>query len=63
MATEKTPAINIEQLISEQIDTQKVLREKRKEFRELEKKNREMKSLISSSLNLPKGVSVVIRKA
>ena len=62
MAAEKTPSINIEQLISEQVEMQKNLREKRKEFREMEKKNREMKALISSSLNLPKGVSVVIRK-
>ena len=63
MATEKAPSINIEQLISEQVEMQKNLREKRKEFRDMEKKNREMKSLISSSLNLPMGVSVVIRKA
>ena len=63
MATEKTTPINIEQLISHQMEMQKSLRDKRKEVKEIESKNRDLKNQIGATLNLPKGVSVVIRKA
>ena len=63
MATEKTTPVNIELLISQQMEMQKSLRDKRKEVKEIESKNRELKNHIGATLNLPKGVSVVIRKA
>ena len=63
MATEKTTPVNIETLIGQQQEMQKTLRDKRKEVKEIESKNRELKSQIGATLNLPKGVSVVIRKA
>ena len=62
-STEKTSLVNIEQLVNQQIEMQKMLRDKRKEVKEIEKKNRELKSQICVTLNLPKNVSVVIRKA
>lgn len=63
MASEKTTPVNIESLIAQQQETQKNLRDKRKEVKEIEAKNRELKSQIGATLNLPKGVSVVIRKS
>ena len=62
-STEKTSLVNIEQLVNQQIEMQKMLRDKRKEVKEIEKKNRELKSQICVTLNLPKNVSVVILKA
>lgn len=63
MATEKNTPVNIEQLVNQQVEFQNELKDKRKAFRDAEKKNRELKAQIASSLNLPKGVSVVIKKA
>ncbi|MCX6138524.1 MAG: hypothetical protein NTV54_13640 [Ignavibacteriales bacterium] len=59
----KDATTNVEELISQQVEMQKSVRVKRTEMREAEKKNRELKAQIGTALNLPKGVSVVIRKA
>ncbi|MGD0036673.1 MAG: hypothetical protein ABSC53_05220 [Bacteroidota bacterium] len=58
----ETPAVNLEQLIASQSELQKTIGVKRKELKEVEKKNREVKSQIGTVLNLPKGVSIAIRR-
>jgi cell shape-determining protein MreC len=64
MANEKqSPAVNIEQLVNQQFEMLKTLRDKRKELKEVEAKNRELKSQISAALNLPKGVSISVKRA
>jgi hypothetical protein len=58
----ETPGVNLEQLIAQQSELQKAVGVKRKELKEVEKKNREVKSQIAASLNLPKGVSIAIKR-
>jgi cell division protein FtsB len=57
-----TSAVNLEQLIAQQSELQKTIGAKRKELHEVEKKNREVKAQIGTMLNLPKGVSIAIRR-
>jgi hypothetical protein len=64
MANDKqTPAVNIEQLVNQQFEMLKTLREKRKEVKAVEAKNRELKAQIATALNLPKGMSITMKHA
>ena len=64
MANDKqTPAVNIEQLVNQQFEMLKTLREKRKEVKVVEAKNRELKAQIATALNLPKGMSITMKHA
>lgn len=59
----QSSAVNIEQLVNQQFEMLKTLRDKRKELKEVESKNRELKAQIATALNLPKGVSIAVKRA
>ena len=59
----QSPATTVEQLVNQQFELMKTVRDRRKELRDVEQKNRELKAQIATALNLPKGVSIVVKRA